>query len=127
MHVVANRTDTRSDRVSPDQIRETQDAAPLRNGLFGALPSRAQLDPTEIHRCVELVVQPGQLHEIRIPKTRRPNRRHLFGVVSGYFNQAEAATRALTGICGSDAEGVYISLNPVNPALLARAANRHRS
>ena len=43
--------------------------------------------------------------------------------VSGYFTNLNAMARAATALSGN-AEGVYFTLNPVNPALLARANNR---
>lgn len=66
------------------------------------------------------IVRSGNVHEVRIPN---PRDRRL-GVVSGYFNDDEAFVEAVAGISGEDAEGVYMSLNPVIPALLSRAANR---
>lgn len=71
------------------------------------------------------IVRPGDVHEVRVPKTRKGPRR-WFGVASGYFDDADAFVGALEHASGHDAEGVYLTLNPVNPALLARAANRLR-
>ncbi|MEZ4621159.1 MAG: hypothetical protein R2867_37440 [Caldilineaceae bacterium] len=48
------------------------------------------------------------------------------GVDSGYFNDFAQLVRAVTRY-NRRAEGIYITLNPVHPALLARAANRIRS
>jgi hypothetical protein len=44
--------------------------------------------------------------------------------VSGYFDNAEALVNALEGIGADHAAGVYITQNPVDPDLLARANNR---
>ncbi|MBI4537173.1 MAG: hypothetical protein HY712_04360 [candidate division NC10 bacterium] len=66
------------------------------------------------------LVRPGDVHEVRAPKSRGRWR----GVVSGYFDNAEALCAELRGTSGADAEGIYLTLNPANPALLARAANR---
>ncbi len=66
------------------------------------------------------LVRPGDVHEARAPKTRG----RWYGTVSGYFNAGEAFVSALSHITGAEAEAVYLTLNPVNPALLARAANR---
>jgi hypothetical protein len=73
--------------------------------------------------CWTALVRPGDVHEVRIPKSRKGPRR-FFGTVSGYFDNADDFATALTGLTGYDAEGVYLTLNPVNPDLLARAANR---
>ncbi len=69
------------------------------------------------------LAESGDAHEARIPKTRKGPRR-LFGAASGYFDDADAFASALGGITGDDAEGVYLTLNPVDPALMARATNR---
>lgn len=74
-----------------------------------------QTDITAVLRCL---IEPGAVFEIRIPEA--PN---TYGTLSGYFNDFEAAAQAAaawSGKCGA----VYITPNPVNPALLARAANR---
>src|SRR5215207_7571778 len=71
----------------------------------------------------DALVIPGDVHEVRIPKTRRGPLR-LWGVGSGYFDDRDAFVQALAPIRGDDAEGVYLTLNPVNPDLLARAHNR---
>ena len=61
--------------------------------------------------------QPGTVVEARIPKTAKA------GTVSGYFDNAEALAKAVVAWDGK-VPAVYVTLNPVVPALLARAANR---
>jgi hypothetical protein len=68
-------------------------------------------------------MRPGEVHEVRIPQTRKGPQR-LFGTASGYFDNADAVVAALKPITGADAVGVYITMNPVKPALLARACNQ---
>jgi hypothetical protein len=79
------------------------------------------LDPVspreEILRTCRLLMAPGEVHEVRMLKVGRA------GTVSGYFDDHEALADAVLG-CDGRAAGVYITLNPVTPALLARAANR---
>ncbi len=70
------------------------------------------------------VGRPGEVHEVRMPKTRRGGPHKFFRVVSGYFDDVDAFVSALSQISGEDTEGVYLSMNPVNRALLARAKNR---
>jgi hypothetical protein len=70
----------------------------------------------EILRAARLLMAPGAVHEVRIPKTRQ-------GTISGYFNCPEALADAVLGLDGK-VEGIYITLNPCKLALLARAANR---
>jgi hypothetical protein len=60
---------------------------------------------------------PGDVHEVRIPKAGHR------GTISGYFNSPEALAEAVLPLDGT-VPGIYITLNPCNPALLARAANR---
>jgi hypothetical protein len=87
------------------------------------LPSVAVgiLDPVspreEILRSCRLLMTPGNVHEVRILKAGRE------GTVSGYFVDNEALADAALNYDGK-VPGIYITLNPVTPALLARAANR---
>lgn len=59
---------------------------------------------------------PDELHELRVPNT--PKR-----TASGYFDDLDALSRAAARL-DRVASGVYVTLNPVLPALKARAANR---
>jgi len=72
-------------------------------------------DQAEIQRALALMVD--GIFEVRIPKAGK------FRTVRGYFNDAQAATKAVMAWSGK-VPAVYITLNPVNPALLARASNR---
>jgi hypothetical protein len=48
-----------------------------------------------------------------------------FGIASGYFNNYEKLSRAVRSLdAGGECAGIYVTLNPVNPDLLARRANR---
>jgi hypothetical protein len=71
----------------------------------------------EILRTCRLLMASGEVHEVRVLNAGRA------GTVSGYFDDHEALADAALGYDGR-APGVYITLNPVIPALLARAANR---
>lgn len=57
----------------------------------------------------------GTVAELRIPNTPR-------GTVSGYFNDLDKLAAA-AGQWSGKAPGIYFTLNPVTPALLARANN----
>ena len=59
---------------------------------------------------------PDHVYELRAPKTRQ-------GTVSGYFDNADLLYNAVAELDGK-VPGLYMTLNPVNPALLARAKNR---
>jgi hypothetical protein len=75
-----------------------------------------RVDRGETARAVGLLVAPGTVVELRAPKTR-------FGTQSGYFDDPRALVAAATELSGT-VPGVYLTLNPVRPELLARAANR---
>jgi hypothetical protein len=75
--------------------------------------NRLRPDKKEIERALALLHRPGDVIELRIPGPR--------GTTSGYFNDTEALTRVLLKQNGA---GIYLSLNPVVPDLLARAKNR---
>lgn len=77
-------------------------------------------DPHEIRRALEILA-PAGVFEIRAPKAKLNGGRP--GTAAGYFDDHAAATAAAAKLSGT-APGVYITLNPVGPALLARAANR---
>jgi hypothetical protein len=83
-------------------------------------------DGNEIIRALRLILAPEQVTELRALEavTKDYSRPHT---VSGYFdhNHIEDMARAAAGIC--HAKGIYFVLNPVNQALLARAANRIRA
>lgn len=72
-------------------------------------------DDDEIRRALALLVEPGAVVELRVPTTR--------GVASGYFDSLDALARTAARWSGR-AAGVYVTLNPCAPALLARAVNR---
>lgn len=81
------------------------------------------------HRCVEslrsigILFEPGDIIEVRAVNVGRTTDRA--GVTkSGYFNfeNSEALAKAVEQLDGQ-AEGIYVVLNRLNPALLARANN----
>jgi len=75
----------------------------------------------EIKRGISLLFSPGDVVEVRIVKTDK------FGTVSGYFNDFDAMAQA---IFEADQkylpDGIYYTLNEVNPRLLGRSCNRLR-
>jgi len=75
-------------------------------------------DRTEIDRGISLLFEPGEVVEVRIPKTRA-------GVVAGYFdNFSTMASSIWEADAKYRAVGVYYVLNKIDPALLGRAYNR---
>jgi hypothetical protein len=81
-------------------------------------------DPKEVIRFLNLVAEPGQIVELRLLNFH-PREQRFPATMSGYFSDREKLAQ---NACEHSAatQGAYITLNPVNPALLARAANRLR-
>lgn len=73
-----------------------------------------------LHATLTVLMEPEQVFEIRIPKIGGRKRTD-----SGYFNNVDGAVAAvLRGKYDGRAAGIYVTINQINPALLARAANR---
>ena len=66
-----------------------------------------------IKRVIDYLCEPDQVIEVRMPGTHR-------STVSGYF---DAAAKLAESVAEWDrkAPGIYLTLNPVNPDLLARS------
>ncbi|MDD4818553.1 MAG: hypothetical protein PHI85_11365, partial [Victivallaceae bacterium] len=84
------------------------------------------IDREEIIRALRLWFKPGDVFEIRVldAVTADYRREHI---ESGYFDfeHIESVPEALKRLLSS--RGVYVTVNPVNPDLLARAVNRIRA
>lgn len=89
--------------------------------------SRAQapplIDPAEVCKAYHAMVQPGQVIEVRALQATVKGDRYP-ATYSGYLDNVDDLVKALASI--TSAKGIYITPNPVNPSLLARAANRIR-
>jgi hypothetical protein len=72
-----------------------------------------------LHTCAVLMA-PCAVHECRIPHAGR------LGTAAGWFSDHEALADAISPLDGT-AAGIYVTMNPCAPALLARAANRLRA
>jgi len=68
-----------------------------------------------IKDALDLIHEPGEVFEIRIPKTKA-------GTLSGYFNDTAKAATILARENGKH-QGIYATVNPVKPSLLARMEN----
>lgn len=73
---------------------------------------------SEIRRSLGLLHAPGAVFEIRALKMGRVK------TASGYFDDFQAAAEAAYECDRRGAVGVYLTLNPCEDSLLARAANR---
>ena len=80
------------------------------------------MNPSEIIKALQLFFKPGDVFEIRALGATTPGYRREH-IEAGYFDYGHIGEipRALNNI---SARGVYFNPNSVNPALLARAANR---
>jgi hypothetical protein len=73
----------------------------------------------QIGRALSILADPDQVIEVRIPKVDGKKNQ----TDAGYYRDREALAQAVIAYNGR-AHGVYVTLNPVNPDLLSRAANR---
>ncbi len=79
-------------------------------------------DAAEILRAARLIMGSGQVHEVRALDVVT-GRNGFRATWYGYFDDSEALAEAVAGF-KKTAAGIYITLNPVLPDLLARACNR---
>jgi hypothetical protein len=69
-----------------------------------------------IKAALDLIHEPGEVFEVRIPKTKK-------GTISGYFNDTAIAAAVIAKENGKH-QSIYATVNPIKPALLARNENR---
>lgn len=79
----------------------------------------------EILRALSLLAEHGQVIELRLLGVQGQGQR-IPTTMSGYFDDFKLLADNANKY-GGTAKGVYVTLNPVNPALLARASNRLRT
>src|SRR5260370_63286 len=84
----------------------------------------ALVDRNEVLRAFQALTRPAQVTELRILNAKTAESSRYAYQASGYFNNAESLIEALASL--RSAKGVYITLHPCNPVLLARAQNRLR-
>ncbi len=71
---------------------------------------------SEIRQGLGVLVTPGQVFEVRSWTGDR--------IASGYFDDLDAAEKAIEALDAAGPDGIYLTPNPVLPDLLARRANR---
>lgn len=79
----------------------------------------------DINKILNLAFAPGDVFEVRCLNATVPGTRYTH-IESGYFTY-ENITKVGKELARIDARGVYFTPNPVNPALLARSANRFQA
>ncbi len=80
-------------------------------------PTRESI-ATEVERTLHLLMEPGAVFEIRVPRT--PSQ----GTVSGYYTDVAKCARDVAQRLDGKAPAVYVTPNPVMPDVAARAFNR---
>jgi hypothetical protein len=73
-----------------------------------------------IQQGITALFDPTDVVEVRVPKAGK------LGTLSGYYSDHAEMAQDLATLDGKH-PGIYTTLNPVNPALLARAENRTKS
>lgn len=76
---------------------------------------------------MRLFFAPGEVCEIRAIGAQGKNpgwEGFSKSIVSGYYDDPEAFAKGAAILDRAQARGIYFTLNPVNPALIARASNR---
>jgi len=84
---------------------------------------RRQSDTAEIKRAWSLIIEPGQVTELRALEATMGGDRYA-QTLSGYFDNPDAFARAAASI--QTAANIYFVLNPIMPALLSRRVNKIR-
>src|SRR3989304_3669289 len=99
--------------------RAAYERGQTRNGATQTADTSPQPKPAiveNIKRALAVLFSAGDVTELRILNTR-------YKTVSGYFDDLGTLDSAGAEWSGQ-APAVYVKLNPVNPALLARSKNR---
>lgn len=81
-------------------------------------------EPEMIEKALTLLIDHGQIFEIRILEPKRTGRGYAPRVIFGYFDAPAKVIPAFKGLQLDGAKGIYVTLNPINPALLARCQNK---
>lgn len=81
-------------------------------------------DAVEVQKAIAVIVAPGNVFEVRILDPRRSGRSYAPRVIYGYFDDPGKVPEALNTLQLEGAKGIYVTMNPVNGALLARSHNK---
>ena len=82
-----------------------------------------RVDRAEILRHLALIASPGQVLEVRAVGATSDRDYRQPHIIAGYFDDHDKLATAVANYI-TRAEGIYVTLNEINPALLARAYNR---
>lgn len=70
-----------------------------------------------IKAALDIFHEPGEVFEIRIPKTK-------VGTIAGYFNDTTIAASLIARENSRGHQAIYMTMNPINPELIARNENK---
>ena len=102
-----------------------QSGARFGGGAMTQAATKRLIDVAEIRRALTILIEPGQVIELRaLNATTRQSPKYRY-TASGYFNDVEALIKAAGDI--TSATGIYITLNPCKRGLITRACNRIRT
>lgn len=75
----------------------------------------------EVLHAARILFQPGDLVELRVPKARQQQ------VISGYFVDLEKLAQEVARLDAQRFPGIYWTLNPIDPQLLARSDHKTKA
>ncbi len=84
--------------------------------------AHALIDTQEVYRALSLLVEPGQVVEVRALEASLQRESRYTETLAGYFDNAPDLIAAIATI--RKAMGIYITLQPMNPDILHRAKNK---
>lgn len=84
-------------------------------------PTRPRIDKAQIVRALTTILEPGQVTEVRALEATIGSDRYA-QTLTGYFNDTQKLADEAAKI--TSAKAIYFIPNVIDPALLARAANR---
>ena len=88
------------------------------------MPDSRTADPTVIAEFLRLLHREGDCFEVRAPKSSERAGRSYLATWAGYYNDIDIAAAQIAELDDERAApAIYVTLNPVNPALLARHNN----
>jgi hypothetical protein len=82
-------------------------------------PPAPRTPEQEVRFALEVLFRAEDVVELRVPEYPRGN-----GTTAGYFSDSDALVRRALEISAAGAAGVYVTLNEIDPNLLARYNNR---
>lgn len=104
---------------------EDSQASSSRPGNDTTVPlTSEQKIEAHIERAINLLHPPGAVFEVRVLNVRKPNG-YTVSTMSGYYDNPAKAAKDAAKLSGQ-ASGVYLTMNAIDPALLARCSNRMR-